>query len=152
MIAGWLRAEHVAKWWGEPEEQLALVTEDLDEPAMRQWIVSYLGRPFAYAQAYAPLAWPQDHLGGLPDGAVAIDVFIGEPEMVGRSHGSAFLRILAQMLIADGASVVAIDPDADNHRARRAYEKAGFTGDEVVETSEGPTILMLFRPLPRPIG
>ena len=40
--------------------------------------------------------------------------------------------------------VPAIDPDADNLRARRAYEKAGFHGDAVVESGEGPAIVMIF--------
>jgi hypothetical protein len=31
---------------------------------------------------------------------------------------------------------VAIDPDVDNLRARRAYEKAGFRGDTVAESGE----------------
>jgi hypothetical protein len=31
-------------------------------------------------------------------------------------------------------------------RARRAYEKAGFAGGRVVETSEGLAVLMLFKP------
>jgi hypothetical protein len=35
---------------------------------------------------------------------------------------------------------VAIDPDASNLRARRAYVKAGFRGD----TAAGPAILMIF--------
>jgi hypothetical protein len=42
--------------------------------------------------------------------------------MLGRGHGSAFLRLLAGKLIREGAPLVAIDPIADNFRARRARE------------------------------
>ena len=73
-----------------------------------------------------------------------IDSFIGAPEMIGRGHGSAYLRLLAQRLVADGAPLVAIDPDAANLRARRAYAKAGFRGDAIIETGEGPVVLMIF--------
>jgi aminoglycoside 6'-N-acetyltransferase len=45
---------------------------------------------------------------------------------------------------AEGAPVVAIDPDVDNVRARRAYEKTGFRGDAIVETGEGFAVLMTF--------
>ncbi|MDQ3558113.1 MAG: acetyltransferase, partial [Pseudomonadota bacterium] len=144
MAARWLRSPEVVRWWGDPEEQLALVTEDLHEPLMRQWIVEHRGHPFAYVQAYPARAWPQSHLMHLPDGAEAIDAFIGESDMLGRGHGGAFLRAFAEMLIAGGAPVVAIDPDLDNHRARRAYARAGFVGDDDVETGEGPAVLMLF--------
>jgi RimJ/RimL family protein N-acetyltransferase len=51
---------------------------------------------------------------------------------------------LAERLRREGAAVVAIDPDVNNVRARRAYAKAGFRGDEVVETTAGPAVLMLF--------
>ena len=49
----------------------------------------------------------------------------------------------AERLRAEGAPVVAIDPDLDNLRARRAYEKAGFHGSAVVESGAGPAVLML---------
>jgi aminoglycoside 6'-N-acetyltransferase len=40
--------------------------------------------------------------------------------------------------------VVAIDPDPGNVRARRAYEKAGFSGTTAVDTADGPAVLMTF--------
>jgi len=36
-------------------------------------------------------------------------------------------------------------PDPDNHQARQAYRKAGFVGEEVVETPEGPAVPMLYK-------
>jgi aminoglycoside 6'-N-acetyltransferase len=150
MVAGWLQTPEVVRWWGDPKEQLALVTEDLDEPLMRQWIVEHTGRAFAYAQVYPARAWPQSHLMGLPNGAAVIDAFIGEPAMLGCGHGGVFLRALPEMLLAEGAPVVAIDPDRDNHRARRAYARAGFIGEEIVETAAGPAVLMLFSECPVP--
>ena len=64
--------------------------------------------------------------------------------MLGRGHGSGFLRHLAKRLLAEGAPVVAIDP-LDNHRARRAYARAGFVEQTVVEAKTGPAVLMLFQ-------
>ncbi len=144
MIARWLATPEVVEWWGDPDEQYGLVAGDLQAPEMRQWIVSFEGRPFAYAQAYQVHVWPQPHFAHLPPGSMAIDAFTGEPDMIGAGHGGVFLRRLALRLRADGAPVVAIDPDEDNLRARRAYACAGFVGDAVVETGEGPAVLMLF--------
>jgi hypothetical protein len=102
--------------------------------------------PSPYVQAYRPRAWPQPHLSHLPAGAVAIDAFFGVPEMIGRGHGRAFLRVFTGMRIAEAAPAVAIDPDADNHRARRAYAHAGFVGGDVAETDDRPVVVTVFRP------
>jgi aminoglycoside 6'-N-acetyltransferase len=150
MFRRWLQTPEVVRWWGDPEEQLALLTEDLVEPKMVMRVVSFDGRPFAYAQDYDVGSWPQPHFAHLPPGSRAIDAFIGEPDMIGCGHGAAFLRLLATRLREEGAPLVAIDPDVDNHRARRAYAKAGFRGDAVVEISVGPAVLMLFCSIPRP--
>jgi aminoglycoside 6'-N-acetyltransferase len=144
MLRRWLRAPEVARWWGDPDAESALLEGDLDEPLMAMLIVAHGGRPFAYAQHYDVHSWPQPHLADLPPGARAVDSFIGEADMIGRGHGSAYLRRLAQRLIAAGAPVVAIDPVADNQRARRAYWKAGFRGKESVETAAGPVVPMIY--------
>ena len=144
LLRVWLRTPEVARWWGDPDEQAAMLEEDLTEPGMTMRIVSFDAKPFAYAQDYAVDRWPQAHFAGLPPGSRAIDTFIGEPEMIGRGHGSAYLRLLAARLRDEGAPVVAIDPSADNMRARRAYEKAGFVGERIVDTGEGLAVLMIF--------
>jgi aminoglycoside 6'-N-acetyltransferase len=144
MIARWLATPEVVEWWGDPDEQYTLVAGDLDNADMLQWIVSFEGRPFAYAQAYQVHVWPQPHFAHLLPGSMAIDAFTGEPDMIGAGHGGVFLRRLATRLRDGGAPVVAIDPDEDNLRARRAYARAGFVGDTLVETGEGPAVLMLF--------
>jgi aminoglycoside 6'-N-acetyltransferase len=145
MVERWLKTPEVVRWWGDPAEQLARLTEDLRDPLMRQWIVEYRERPFAYVQAYEAHAWLQPHLQHLPSGAQIIDAFIGEPDMLGCGHGSAFLRLWADILIREGAPLVAIDPDAENLRARRAFAKAGFTEDAIVEAKQGMVRLMVFR-------
>ena len=35
-----------------------------------------------------------------------------------------------------------LDPEPDNARAIRAYEKAGFVRDRIVDTPDGPALLM----------
>lgn len=143
MLRRWLGAPEVARWWGDPLEQEALLWEDLGNALMTMRIVSFEGRPFAYAQDYDVWSWPQPHFAHLPPGTRAIDAFIGEPDLIGCGHGSGFLRELARLLLDEGAPMVAIDPDADNLRARRAYARAGFIGDQVVQTLDGPVVVML---------
>ena len=141
LLQHWLRTPRSCDGGGNAEEQAVLLREDMDEPRMVMRIVCFEGRPFAYAQDYAVHVWPQPHFTHLPSGSRAIDSFIGEPDMIGRVRGSAYLKLLAERLRVEGAPVVAIDPDVDNLCARRA---AGFRGDTVVDSGEGPAILMIF--------
>lgn len=145
MLRRWLHSPQVMRWWGDPDEQAALLAGDLSEPLMVMRIVSFNGIPFAYAQDYDVGSWPQPQFLDLPAGARAIDAFIGEPAMIGRGHGAAFLRLLAHRLINEGAPVVAIDPDARNSRARRAYANAGFVEQTIFAAKDGPIAVMILR-------
>jgi aminoglycoside 6'-N-acetyltransferase len=142
LVRDWLARPHVAEWWGEPDEQFGLVSGDLDEPAMDQFIVT-ADRAFGYLQCYDPAAWPEGGLGDHPQGTRGIDQFIGAPDMIDRGHGSAFIRAFMENLIAAGTPRVITDPDPANARAIRAYEKAGFRREHEVDTPDGRALLMV---------
>jgi aminoglycoside 6'-N-acetyltransferase len=142
LVRRWLRMPHVTEWWGEPDEQFVLVSEDLEQPAMDQYVVTSSDRPFAYLQCYDPRAWPANGLGLHPAGTRGIDQFIGEPDMIERGHGSAFIRAFIDGLLSTGTPRVLTDPDPANARAIRAYEKAGFRREREVDTPDGRALLM----------
>jgi aminoglycoside 6'-N-acetyltransferase len=50
-------------------------------------------------------------------------------------------------LLTSGTARIVTDPDPDNGRAVRAYTKAGFQSDRVVDTPDGPALLMVRDPL-----
>jgi len=143
MVRRWLTAPHVAQWWGDASEQFTLVSGDLDHPGMDQFIVAKDGRPFGYLQCYDLTTWPDAAFGQQPQGTRAIDQFIGERDMIDRGHGSAFIRAFVDGLLATGTPRVLTDPDPANARAIRAYEKAGFCADRVVNTLDGSALLMV---------
>jgi aminoglycoside 6'-N-acetyltransferase len=146
LVKRWLAEPHVMQWWGDTYQQFELVSGDLEVEAMEQFIVAENDRPFGYLQCYDPDAWPDNGLGVHPRGTRGIDQFIGEPDMVDRGHGSAFIRAFLERLLAAGAPRVITDPDPGNARAIRAYEKAGFQSDRVVDTPDGPALLMVRNP------
>ena len=123
MVRRWLAKPHVVEWWGDPDEQFALVSEDLDHPSMDQFIVAIDDRPFAYLQCYDPDAWPNNGFGALPGGARGIDQFIGEPDMIDRGHGSALIRAFIDGLLEAGTPRVVTDPDPANARADQGLRK-----------------------------
>jgi aminoglycoside 6'-N-acetyltransferase len=145
LVRRWLALPHVRAWWGDPEEQYRLVSGHLDEPAIDQHIVSTAGNPFAYLQCYDLTAW-NSGFGPQPQGTRGIDLFIGEPDMIERGHGSAFIRAFVDDRLQEGAPRIVTDPDPANARAVRAYEKAGFEKDRMVDTPDGPALLMVRNP------
>ena len=144
LLHKWLDTPAVREWWvdadGEPADPID--EEDLSEPDVAMWIVSYQSTPFAFIQDYDPHAWQGHHFGYLPPQSRGIDQFIGVPELLGCGHGSAIIRAHADRLIAGGAPVIGTDPHPSNLRAIRAYHKAGFRSVEERVTDWGRCLLM----------
>ena len=145
VLRQWLQTPEAAAWWGDLEAEMQNLAADLQEPAMRLWVVGCDGRDFAFLQDYAVHAWDWHPYRDLPAGCIGIDQTIGVPEMIGRGHGSAFIAQHVQRLFDEGAPVVCTDPDPANARAIRAYEKAGFVRYEPRSTEWGECLLMLAR-------
>jgi aminoglycoside 6'-N-acetyltransferase len=144
-IRRWLETPEVVRWWGQADEQYDLVSGDLDHPDMDQFIVAVDGRPFGYIQCYMLSTWNYG-LGSHPQATRGIDQFIGEADMIGHGHGSGFIRQFVDSLLASGIPRVVTDPDPDNCRAVRAYANAGFQSDRLVDTPDGPALLMMRNP------
>jgi aminoglycoside 6'-N-acetyltransferase len=142
LVRTWLTQPHVVEWWGDPDEQFGLVSGDMSEPAMDQYIVSLDDAPLGYLQCYRLTDW-NVCFGPQPENTRGIDQMIGVPGMIGCGHGSGFIRAFIEDLLANGTPRVVVDPDPVNARAIRAYEKAGFARDKLVDTPDGTALLMV---------
>lgn len=108
---------------------------------MDQFIVATDEGDIGYIQCYDLTAWNAG-FGTHPAGTRGIDLFIGEPTMMQGGHGSALIRAFVDERLAQGAPRIVTDPNPENPRAIRAYEKAGFQKLRMVETPDGPALLM----------
>ncbi len=102
-------------------------------PMIRRWL----------KKPHDPVAWADNGFGAQPRGTRGIDQFIGEPDMIGRGHGSAFIRVFIDGLLEAGTPRIVTDPDPQNARAISAYENAGFHKERLVDTPDGRAILMV---------
>jgi aminoglycoside 6'-N-acetyltransferase len=109
---------------------------------MAQLIVTADARPLGYLQCYNLGDW-KVCLDPQPEGTRGLAQFIGEADMLGCGHGSAFVRDFAKRLLDNGTPRVVVDPEPENTRAIRAYEKAGFRQDRIVDTPDGAALLMV---------
>lgn len=133
----WLLEPHVRRWWhDDPDEH------DYPEGTLREWgaairgedptdmfIMEMDGRPIGVIQSYVVQDYPDyaDEVGELVERALSVDLFIGEPALVGRGHGPALLRaFLRRDLARRCLAYCVIGPSRANVAAIRAYEKVGF--------------------------
>ncbi|MGJ4930886.1 GNAT family N-acetyltransferase [Bradyrhizobium sp. HKCCYLS2038] len=149
-IRDWLTQPHVRKWWGDPDEQYALIDGDRDEPAMDQYIMLMDNEPSGYLQCYALTAW-NEGFGPQPDGTRGIDLFVAGQDRVGRGHGPRVITAFCDLMFLRGVPRMVTDPSPANVRAISAYEKAGFRRERPIETPDGRALLMSCAPgdLPR---
>ncbi len=141
LLADWLRDPRVSAWWRGAEAQLAGIARDLDEPAMRQWLVLRDGEAIAYAQIYPAHHWGAARFAGLAPDALAIDCFAGP---AGFGLGGVWLAALAGRLLVE-APLLVIDPEPENLRAIRAYARAGFRGDSIRRCDDGTMARVMTR-------
>lgn len=146
LVWRWLDQPHVIAWWGDPDEQFDLVSEDISDPRIDEVLMLLDERRIGYAQSWAPEDWAGHPFADQPAGTRGIDPFIGEADLVGQGHGSRFVRDLSDRLLAAGTPRVMIDTDPANLRAVRAYGRAGFRTVETRETDDGPALLMIREP------
>ena len=149
MLHEWLERPHVAEWWRPTptleeltEEHAAAFAGDADHAP---YIVLLDGAPAGYIQSYVAVASHADGwwLDERDPGVRGIDQFIADASLLGRGLGTVMVREFVARLFRDPAVTrVQTDPDPRNARAIRCYEKAGFRADRVVETPDGPALVM----------
>ncbi len=134
------RASHVAEWWREPldlsglEAKYGLRIDGLDPGHVL--IILNDAAPIGWIQSYLWADYPAHavRLGADSDSA-GLDLAIGEPEQIGIGLGPAILRGFVREIARSNPSVRAVicDPETNNRRSVRAFEKAGFVSVRAVQ-------------------
>lgn len=143
LIARWLAEPHVAAWWGDKESELEGIADNIDSIAVEPLIIELDGRPIGYIQSYDPnLEEGENPYADQPFGTLGIDQFIGEPELIGKGHGTRLIAEFVATLFEEGAPRVIVDPNPANAAAIRCYEKVGFRRLGPIQTPDGEMLLM----------
>ena len=133
LMLKWLTDDRVLEYYEGRDVRFTMDTlaaHFLEEiPGGFRVIIEYGDQPVGYGQAYQ-LSGEMFGEYDYPDNGkvvYAMDQFIGEPDCRNRGIGTEFLQMMASYLkTRKGADSVLLDPHQNNHRAIRAYEKAGF--------------------------
>ncbi len=144
LLARWLVMPHVAAWWGDKEMEMKGIAETIDSVDTEPFIIELDGKPIGYIQSYDPhLDDGENPFQDQPTGTLGIDQFIGEPELVGKGHGTRLITEFVEMLFEEGAPRVILDPDPANKAAVRTYEKVGFRPVRRFRTENGGDALLM---------
>ena len=144
LFKGWLAEPHIDGWWGDGATEWALVAADFDNPAISMQLACVDGTPFAYVQDYDAFHWPMPQYSDAPEGARALDTFLGNPRFLGQGHGAGYLAARLAQLRPRHPRVLT-DPDVKNTRAIRAYSRAGFRPHKIAPCEDGdPVQVMVF--------
>lgn len=145
LLFRWANEPHVRRWWDTEEnfeDFRARYIENIKSSDSFPFIVIFDQRPIGYIN-YWHVEGDQNFWHLFPAGSVGTDQFLGESEMIGKGHGSKFVRQFTDWLLENPAiPLVMTDPDILNAAAIRCYEKAGFAKLSTVETSEGRALVM----------
>ncbi len=137
LLVRWRGEPHVHAWW-DPDDPAPTYDEVVVEygPRVRgeestaACIIEVDERAAGYLQFYRWLPWAdaEDALDIRADAdTFGLDIHIGEPDLIDRGIGSRAVDLICRHLEeVEGASWIALTTEVTNHRAQRAYEKAGF--------------------------
>jgi len=134
-IAAMLADPEIARWY---DSDVGEIESLLGHPFVTPFLAVLDGAPAGYLQAYHANRddfWPDF---GVPAETFGLDMFLARR---GEGLGVRLARAMAAHLFGMERVVrVQIDPDPDNRRAVRAYEKAGFVPRGIMPGYDGATM------------
>lgn len=126
LLERWDDEPHVLA--SDPNDDWGWETELARDPDWREQLIAELdGRPIGFVQIIDPAREDSRYWGDVGPNLRAVDIWIGEPDTLGKGHGTQMMRLALERCFADPAvEAVLVDPLAANLRAHRFYERLGF--------------------------
>jgi aminoglycoside 6'-N-acetyltransferase len=130
----WLNRPHLRRFYQPDPISLAEVAAKYGprirgEEPIHSSVAMLDGAPFAFLQCYRNVDWPDHKATTAVDHGVSIDLFIGEPDMIGRGLGQRMLRqYVEQVALAEHPAerLCWIGHELENVAARKCSVAAGF--------------------------
>lgn len=154
-VTQWFNQPHVVKFyslrdnWTEAEVSKKLIGRDKDNKPIYSFIICKASRPIGYVQFYKLIdfPWPdQDLRKEIIKKGAGLDLFIGEPDLLGQGLGAILLSQCLEQLIWPKFEYCVVDPNVENQAMIRCNEKVGFKEHKIISTEDAlrrPVLLKL---------
>ena len=105
-----------------------MADELASQDEFNQYYIAELdGRPIGAMQIIDPHLERTHYWGEISPNLRALDIWIGEPDSLGKGYGETMMRLAFQRCFADSAvTAIVIDPLVSNVRAHKFYRRLGF--------------------------
>jgi len=126
LLQRWDEQPHVLD--ADPNDDWGWETELHRSPDWREHLIGEVdGRPIGFVQIIDPAREDSHYWGDAPSFLRAIDIWIGEPDALGKGYGTVMMRQTLERCFKDASvQAVLIDPLASNTAVHRFYERLGF--------------------------
>ena len=146
LLQEWLQRPHAAAWWGPAPsvDELRADYFPAEPDGTQAFIAWHRDEPIGFIQCYTAMNsgggwWSEE----TDPGVRGIDQFLADESRLGQGLGRAMIRAFVERIFADPqVTMIQTDPQPDNERAIRCYRAVGFRDAGVIDTPDGPALLM----------
>lgn len=127
LLQDWDRQAHVIA--SDPESEWDWEKELRQTPSWREQFIAELnGTPIGFVQIIDPKEEETNYWGEVEANLRAIDIWIGEPNNLGRGYGTQMMHLALNHCFSEPeVKAVILDPLASNTKAQRFYRRLGFS-------------------------
>ncbi len=127
LLRYWDEQPHVVE--SDPNDDWGWEVELARNPDWREQLMAEVdGRPVGFVQIIDPAREDSHYWGDCAENLRAIDIWIGEESDLGRGLGTRMMKLAIEHCFSESSvEAVIIDPLESNTRARRFYERLGFS-------------------------
>ena len=130
LLFNWLQQPHVKEWWDDGDDTIAKVKLHYTKGAdtvTRFLLLSDNKEPVGYFQYYVERC-----------GVIGIDQFLGDVSLINKGLGTKAVMAFSKLIReTKQPTTIIVDPEPENHRAIRCYEKAGFLFEQIEIGKDG---------------
>nr|WP_320000150.1 GNAT family N-acetyltransferase [uncultured Draconibacterium sp.] len=123
----WLEQDYISRFWGNIQEWIDEITENLEADWVKYFIVEHNDKPIGFLQYYKTDNAPPGDWSSESVGTVGIDYLIGNRNYIGKGYGSKIVQLLVELIKSKNEyDYIIADPVNENLASIKTLENNDF--------------------------